>query len=118
MTKKIIDENLVSPCGFYCGVCKSFLKNKCKGCSTNTSSWARKCKVRKCCSENDYTTCAECQQYEHVNECKKLNSNFVKFFSVFVGYDRPGGINEIRRMGKSKFAQNRIDSCCMWVKKK
>lgn len=63
-------------------------------------------------------TCSECQQYEKVKECKKLNSNFIKFFAVFVGYDRPGGINEIRSVGKIAFAQNRIDSNCMWVKRK
>jgi len=112
------NEKLISPCGFYCGACKSFLKGKCHGCETNTSNWSRKCKVKLCCKENNHQTCAECGQYSDVKECKKLNSLFTRFFAVFVGYDRPGSIRKIKEDGYSEYAKQMAQNKTMWIKRK
>lgn len=49
----------VAYCGLYCGACRKWKKGKCPGCYHNEkASW---CEIRKCCRENDYATCADCQ---------------------------------------------------------
>ena len=118
MEPTTVDKSLVSPCGFYCGACKSLQKGKCQGCATNENSWAKRCKVRKCCGENSYATCAECTEFENVSRCSKLNSLFIRFFAAFVGYDRPGGIEEIRRLGIDEYAKMMAQQNAMWVKRK
>ena len=65
-----LDSNLIAKCGLYCGACKSFLNSKCQGCEKNDkASW---CKVRQCCLQNKYKSCAECT-ITNYKECSKLN---------------------------------------------
>ena len=49
---------LVARCGLYCGACGSYLKGRCPGCRENVkATW---CKVRACCGEHSYASCADC----------------------------------------------------------
>ncbi len=113
-----VNEKLVSSCGFYCGACKSYLKQKCQGCDSNNNYWARNCKVKSCCKENNYRTCVDCSRYNDVKDCKKLNSLFIRFFAFFVGYDRLAGIQKIKKTGLLGFATKMAEDNSMWVQRK
>ena len=113
-----VDQKLVSRCGYYCGACKAYLKEKCQGCGTNQNFFARHCKVKKCCGDNSIQTCAECKDFEDVALCKKLNSNFIKFFGVLVGYDRSKNIKSIQEIGCQAFAKQMAEKKAMWLPRK
>lgn len=118
MNEIIIDQKLVSQCGYYCGACKSYLKGKCRGCETNQNFFATRCKVKKCCHDNSFQTCAECKDFKDVAQCKKLNSTFIKFFGVLVGYDRGKNIKSIQEIGCQAFAEQMAEKKAMWLPRK
>ena len=46
-------------CGLYCGAGRACRRDRCPGCHEKTNAgW---CKVRACCLENGYATCADCR---------------------------------------------------------
>lgn len=103
MSEITVDKTLVSYCGLYCGACKRYLKGGCPGCIKNEKAgW---CKVRKCCIENSYQSCAECKEYTDVSECKKLNNFFSKVFAFIFRTDRLAGITMIKEKGYENFAK-------------
>ena len=80
------DKGLVAYCGIYCGSCKKYISNKCLGCSKNEkASW---CKIRSCCIENKYSSCADCKEFNTPDECKKFNNLMAKLFSVLFNSNR------------------------------
>ena len=95
------DKNLIACCGLYCGACSSYLKEKCAGCKENVkATW---CKVRQCCLENNYSSCADCQKMES-KECKKFNNFISKIFGFIFCSDRPACICRIKEIGYERFA--------------
>lgn len=60
----------IAACGLYCGACRKYLYGKCPGCLQNDqASW---CKIRQCCLEKGYRSCAECGT--DVKACKTHNN--------------------------------------------
>ena len=116
-TQQLIpDIKQIAYCGLYCGSCQSYLKGKCKGCAKNDkASW---CKIRTCCIENKYQSCAECKQYKEPMDCSKFNNLFSKFFALVFKSDRNACINMIKQSGYEGYAlymaQNRLQT----IKKK
>jgi len=53
------NPDLVAYCGLYCGACGSYLRETCPGCHQNEK--AEWCKVRVCCIDNQYLSCADCE---------------------------------------------------------
>ena len=104
----------IAACGLYCGACKKFLKGKCPGCKENDkASW---CKIRKCCQEKGFHTCAECDK--DVKECK-IHNNFVgKIFSFLFNSDRAACIRYIRENGENAFAEKMTKDQQMTIKRK
>jgi len=101
-----LHESLVSMCGLYCGACRSFLKGKCKGCADNAkASW---CKVRSCCLENSYASCAECTEHADPAACGKYNSIISKAFGLVFNSDRRAGIMMIQQQGIRKFTEEMV----------
>ena len=99
----VADPELVAYCGLYCGACGAYRREKCPGCHENeTTSW---CKVRQCCMENDYVTCASCEQVDDVAKCKKYNNIFAKIFGLIFRSDRRACILRIREIGVEPFAE-------------
>ena len=99
-------EQLISYCGFYCNACSVFKKGKCKGCKGNTADCAvgyRTCKVRPCCIENGYSTCAECKKFESVKGCKKFNPFMIRFGEFISQTKRKKGIEMIKGKGEQAF---------------
>ena len=100
------NDALVSYCGLYCGACPSYKKGKCPGCAENEkASW---CKVRSCNIEKGVTSCAVCDEYTEVNDCKKFNNFISKMFGLVLNSDRQKGILFIKANGREAFAANMI----------
>src|SRR5581483_1783011 len=93
----VSDPSLVAYCGLYCGACRAYLSQKCPGCHANVK--AKWCKVRSCCVESKYATCADCTQHSDPIVCKKFNNVVAKVFSFVFRSDRAACIEQVRRLG-------------------
>lgn len=103
MKEITVDSSQVSYCGLYCGACNSFRKEKCPGCHENTkTSW---CKIRLCCMENNYSSCADCKAHQDPNDCKLFNNFMAKIFGFIFRSNRKASIEMIRAKGIDGFAQ-------------
>jgi hypothetical protein len=72
------------------------LANKCPGCAKNEkATW---CKVRSCCKENGYTSCADCKTYEDPERCKYFNNFISKIFKFLWKSDRKACIYKIKEL--------------------
>lgn len=91
----------ISACGLYCGTCRKFVRGSCPGCAANDrASW---CKVRSCCREHGWTSCAECTA-EGIDTCRKFNNFIAACFAFVFRSDRHGCIRRIREVGCERFA--------------
>jgi hypothetical protein len=100
------DESLVAYCGLYCGECGKLKKEKCPGCAGNEkATW---CKVRSCCIEHGYSSCADCTEFTNLEDCKKLNNFMAKTFAVIFRSDRIAGLKKIKEDGRLGFAQEMV----------
>jgi len=97
MREIVSDPNLVARCGLYCGACGSYLRDRCPGCHENEK--AKWCKVRSCCMEHEFASCADCAEYPDPRACKDFNNFFAKLFGFFLRSDRAACVDEIRRLG-------------------
>lgn len=97
------DSIHVAACGLYCGACRKFRNKKCPGCAENQA--ARWCKIRQCCIDNGYKSCADCTIMP-LEDCKKFNNFVGKLFSILFRSDRPACIRCIRLIGYDRFAEN------------
>ena len=114
MNKEVkIDKELIAYCGLYCGACGKFIKGNCPGCRKNEK--AKWCKIRTCCINNNYHTCAECQMNTH--DCKKFNNFFSKLFALIFKSDRNACIRRINDIGEENYAKEMSDKGKMTIKK-
>ena len=110
------DTNLISYCGFYCGACSKFKKGQCVGCKGDNPKCAtgyKACKVRPCCIKNEYSTCADCDKFVSVKDCKIYNPLMIRFGQFITRTNRRKGIEIIKEKGKDEFAKYMIDK--NWV---
>lgn len=91
------DSALVAYCGLYCGACKAYRKGRCPGCHDNQkATW---CKVRTCCREHAYTSCADCTDYTDPRQCRKYNNFISKTIGLVLRSDRAACIRQIKELG-------------------
>lgn len=91
----------IAACGLFCGSCRKFVNGKCPGCHPNTkASW---CKVRACCIEHGWQSCAQCSLMP-LEDCPKFNNFIAKVFRLVFRSDRRGCIERIRAVGGEAFA--------------
>lgn len=115
MKETIANKELIAYCGLYCGCCKKYIEEKCKGCSENEkASW---CKIRSCCIENEYSSCAECETIPDIKQCNKLNNFISKLFAIVFKSDRIACLKSIKEKGYDNFAKDMVDRRTMTVKK-
>lgn len=115
MEKTLEQKELVSYCGLYCGACSKYINNKCPGCNGNEkATW---CKIRTCCIENKYLSCAECIEFDNPENCKKFSNLFSKLFEFFFRSDRGTCIKLIKEVGYENFASEMKEKNLVCLKK-
>ena len=115
-TKQIVeDKSLIAFCGLYCGACRLYLSGKCLGCKDNVkAAW---CKVRLCCKDNSFASCADCKSVE-LSECKKFNNFFSKLFGLIFNSNRAACVNRIKEIGYDSYAKEMTEKRMMSIKRK
>ena len=109
----IPDTQNIAACGLYCGACRKFLAEKCPGCKQHEkATW---CKIRSCCQENKFNTCAECPH--DVKECKLFSNWIGKVFAFLFNSDRPACIRYIKEQGEQAFAEEMTKRKCQTIKR-
>ncbi len=92
----------IAACGLFCGACPQKSRGKCPGCRDYEKAvW---CKVRKCCLEHGWQSCADCTTTTS-DKCKVFNNFYAKLFSFIFRSDRQGCVDRIREVGYEAFAQ-------------
>lgn len=115
MEKEILNKELVSYCGLYCGACRKYIDEKCPGCHGNEkATW---CKIRKCCIENNYLSCAECKEFENPLYCNKFNNLFSKLFEFFYRSNRKACIEMIKEKGYEEYVKKMAAENLVCLKK-
>lgn len=110
------NPELVSFCGLYCGSCGKYLKEKCSGCVGNEkATW---CKIRKCCIEKGIKSCAQCNEFSDVKDCKMFDNFVAKMFEFVFRSDRKAGIKMIQEIGYEEFVKYMTDNKLISLKKK
>lgn len=93
----VSDEALVACCGLYCGACGAYVKDRCPGCRENKkATW---CKVRSCCIERGYLSCADCRDFADVMTCRKYNSIISKVVGFILRSNRSACVAQIKSLG-------------------
>ncbi|HOT45201.1 MAG TPA: DUF3795 domain-containing protein [Spirochaetota bacterium] len=104
MREITIDKNLIAFCGLYCAACSRYIKKKCPGCSQNKkAAW---CRVRACCLERGYGSCADCTDFREARECGTFNNFMARIFGFIFRSDRAACIAIIRAEGYEAFARD------------
>lgn len=67
-------------CGAYCFTCRAYREQACKGCKIGYDNGERdvskaKCKIKVCCINRFFQSCADCGEYE---TCRILNDFYGK----------------------------------------
>ncbi len=94
-------ESHIAACGLFCGNCRRFVRGTCPGCrGYEKAAW---CKVRSCCLEHGWRSCADCTLLP-LEKCAKFNGFMSKVFTVLFRSDRRGCIERIRQVGYEAFA--------------
>jgi len=111
----VTDKSLIAFCGLYCGACRSYLRGKCPGCKENVkATW---CKVRQCCMEQKFQSCADCKDIG-LMDCKKFNNFISKAFGYLFNSDRSACITRIKEIGYADFAAEMTSNKQQTIKRK
>jgi len=108
------DKKNIAACGLYCGACRKFLSGKCPGCIKNEQ--AEWCKIRRCCIDKGFSTCAECGC--DVRKCRTYSNFIGKVFAVLFKSDRPACIDYIRQHGMEEYAEEMTRRGCQTMKRR
>jgi hypothetical protein len=98
-----VRRELIARCGLYCGACKSFLCGRCRGCGENDkATW---CKVRACCIEHGYSSCAACTEHPDPRLCRRFNNFISTIFGLAFNSSRHACVLKIRALGEEGYAE-------------
>ncbi len=98
------DSKLVAYCGLYCGACGAYRRGRCPGCHENVK--AKWCKIRTCCLDNGYLSCADCKQFSDPSQCAKFDNFLGKIFAIIFNSNRRACILKIRELGVEGYAEH------------
>jgi hypothetical protein len=98
--RKLLDENLIAPCGLYCGECLGFQNGSCGGCISRTGlclKYSKICNIYECCViKKRHRFCSECKEFP----CKRTDN----FFDTPEWHDEiASNLKQIRRIGVKHF---------------
>jgi hypothetical protein len=108
MKEITVNKDLVAYCGLYCGACPSYLKDRCPGCHENVK--AKWCKIRACCAEHSYGTCADCKELTDPNYCGQFNNLIARTLGFLFNSNRPACVLKIRELGTDGFAKHMAEN--------
>ena len=115
MKEIVSDAELVAYCGLYCGACKRYLKGGCPGChETEKAKW---CRIRVCCMDNQYASCADCKEFQNPDDCKKFNNLIARIFAIVFRSNRTACIEQIRELGIEGHANKMTEHRRMSIKR-
>jgi len=100
------EDVLVAYCGLVCTNCGMYKKGSCAGCHSAKPK-NRHCSMKKCATERNYSTCADCAEFTELAKCRKLNNPVSRFFGFIFHTDRIGNLNKIREVGLEAFKEER-----------
>jgi len=110
----VADPKLVAFCGLYCGACKAYLKDRCLGCHENTkATW---CRVRTCCMEASYSSCADCKEFDEPRNCRRFHNFISRIIGFALRSDRPTCIMQIKQLGLEDHAKNMAECRRMTIR--
>ena len=97
MSEIVSEPKMVAYRGLYCGACRSHTKGRCPGCHDNAkATW---CKIRTCCMEKGYASCADCKDFADPMACAKYNNLISKVFGFVFRSNRAACIAQIKELG-------------------
>jgi hypothetical protein len=97
-----VDPALIARCGLYCGACRKLLAGRCPGCRENArATW---CKVRSCCAERGFSSCADCGAPPDPRDCRKFNNPVARLFGLVFNSNRAACVARIRELGPERYA--------------
>ena len=103
MKEVVADTRLVALCGLFCGACKRYLRGGCPGCVENLkATW---CKIRTCCLDAKYSSCAECRDFADPADCKKFDNLFSRVIGFLLRSDRRACIMQVKECGLQTHAE-------------
>lgn len=101
--KRSIDDNLLGPCGIYCGYCLAYKKEICLGCRYEADKHAKKgnlqwCTLLNCAESKGVEMCSECEEFP----CKEYDPDGTGMFSwTYINYIKDE-IKEAKASGSSR----------------
>lgn len=96
-------------CGLVCSQCGAFIRGRCRGCHSPKPMHSR-CLVKRCAVERKIASCAECNEFADLHDCRKLNNFVSKLFGLVFRSDRIGNLERIRRGGLVEFQRSCVDA--------
>ena len=109
MSKELVTDNMIAPCGMNCELCIGHKreKNKCPGCreiDAYKSSYGRECYIRSCqiLKNNNWQYCTvKCEKYP----CTRLK-NIDKRYRTKYGMSMIENLGNIEKFGIEKFVES------------
>jgi len=92
---------------------------KCEGCKGDNPKCAigyKACQVRPCCIENGYNSCADCDKFDSVKDCKLYNPFMIRFGQFITRTNRRLGIEMIKEKGETEFVKYMADKNWVTIK--
>jgi len=103
---KLNNQNLIAPCGLYCGECEAFQNGRCGGCISREGlclKYSEICKIFDCCINNkNLRFCGECKDFP----CKKFD--FFKDKEYDWVSEVTKNLNKIKTKGAKEFLKEQI----------
>lgn len=105
LERNLLNENLIAPCGLYCGECLGFQDGRCGGCISRSGlclKYSKICNIYECCVvEREYRFCAECKDLP----CEKIDA----FFETPEWHDEiVHNLEQINEMGIKQFLSEQV----------
>lgn len=99
------NQDLIAPCGLYCGECQALQDKRCEGCISRKGlclKYTRICKIYSCCAdEKGLRFCGECEDFP----CEK----FANFFVTPAWYSEVvNNLKTIKNEGAEKFLKEQV----------
>jgi hypothetical protein len=99
------NENLIAPCGLYCGECLAFQDRRCGGCVSRKGlclKYSEICNIYDCCvTGKGHRFCAECEKFP----CGRID----KFFTIPEWHEEVmNNLGRIKAAGVKQFLSEQV----------